>query len=924
LSDVVVSVTETFTDVAVTETSVDVNVTESTVDVVAGTSGPQGATGAQGASYEPGDPIYVTVRNATGSTMVKGTIVYTSGANGTHTQVSPALATSDATSARVLGWLADNLANNADGLCQVEGYLDGINTQGITAGAQLYLSGTTAGAFQVTKPKAPIHLVYVGVVAKVSAGNGRVFVKCQNGYELDELHDVAITSPANNQVLTYETSTGLWKNKDNAADGVTSVVFSAPLTGGTVTSTGTVGLDQTALAIAPSQVTGIAVVTADSRLSDARTPTAHASSHASGGSDAVTLTQSQVTNLTTDLAAKANLAGGNSFTGAQAIVGSAAASTQLSVRGAASQSTDFFRVETSAGVYLMKINSSFITQFNGNVDAAQGLRAAGQSGVTGAAFISEPTAAIKGIIVKGAASQSANLFEVQDSAAAVLFRITSAGRPQVNARMGIAPAGGTSNFNATLTVADVTGGASNIQEWQNASGTLLSRISASGQFVSDQQTYIGSGATGISNARFNVATGSASVIGQVVKGAASQSANLQEWQDSAGSVNALVASTGSIRTTGHIHAGTNTFVDGQLYSAPTNASTKGLVVRGAASQTAHLQEWQSSDLLVQGAIDNAGNAFLGRLRLHNGTRAVDTNAVRLLVETYAAQVPIVAKGAASQSANLQEWQNSAGTILANVDAFGGIRTNSYLQVQSGASTTIPQWIRGAASHVVDLLQYQTNGGAAVLGGRNANAQIYTGSTTPLTTAVGGATTAASGTGTTATLTTTSNHNLAVGDRITVAGVTPTGYNGTYIVTAAATNSVSYANATTGSQTVAGTVSVDNQVSVTVRSAATVGLAIKAATSQTSDVTQWLNNVGSVMATVGFDGRITTTSGMSATSWLRVGSGSASLGGGSGIVAMANATTVPTSNPTGGGILYVESGALKYRGSSGTITTIAAA
>ena len=35
-------------------------------------------------------------------------------------------------------------------------------------------------------------------------------------------------------------------------------------------------------------------------------------------------------------------------------------------------------------------------------------------------------------------------------------------------------------------------------------------------------------------------------------------------------------------------------------------------------------------------------------------------------------------------------------------------------------------------------------------------------------------------------------------------------------------------------------------------------------------------------------------------------------------------TAPTANPTGGGVLYVEAGALKYRGSSGTITTIAAA
>jgi hypothetical protein len=50
--------------------------------------------------------------------------------------------------------------------------------------------------------------------------------------------------------------------------------------------------------------------------------------------------------------------------------------------------------------------------------------------------------------------------------------------------------------------------------------------------------------------------------------------------------------------------------------------------------------------------------------------------------------------------------------------------------------------------------------------------------------------------------------------------------------------------------------------------------------------------------------------------------SGSYGSGSGVLFLGNATTVPTTNPTGGGILYVEAGALKYRGSSGTVTTIA--
>jgi hypothetical protein len=44
----------------------------------------------------------------------------------------------------------------------------------------------------------------------------------------------------------------------------------------------------------------------------------------------------------------------------------------------------------------------------------------------------------------------------------------------------------------------------------------------------------------------------------------------------------------------------------------------------------------------------------------------------------------------------------------------------------------------------------------------------------------------------------------------------------------------------------------------------------------------------------------------------------------GAIALSNAAITPTANPTGGGILYAEGGALKWRAPSGTITTIAPA
>jgi hypothetical protein len=86
-------------------------------------------------------------------------------------------------------------------------------------------------------------------------------------------------------------------------------------------------------------------------------------------------------------------------------------------------------------------------------------------------------------------------------------------------------------------------------------------------------------------------------------------------------------------------------------------------------------------------------------------------------------------------------------------------------------------------------------------------------TNPFTTTVSSVvTTGASGTGTTATITFAEQpFAQTVGTSVTISGVTPAGYNGTYTVTASSTTSVSYANATTGPQTVAGTVTIGTKV-----------------------------------------------------------------------------------------------------------------
>lgn len=167
------------------------------------------------------------VKNMTGATLTKGTVVYISGANGNKALVSKALATTDALSSRTFGLLQSNISNNGLGNCVIIGDLSGLDTSAFTEGAQLYLSGVTAGTYTETKILAPTHLVYVGKVTRSHPTQGQIEVGIQNGYELSEIHDVALSSEANNQALVYEISTDLWKNKtiieDSITDGVTNI-----------------------------------------------------------------------------------------------------------------------------------------------------------------------------------------------------------------------------------------------------------------------------------------------------------------------------------------------------------------------------------------------------------------------------------------------------------------------------------------------------------------------------------------------------------------------------------------------------------------------------------------------------------------------------------------------------------------------------
>jgi hypothetical protein len=774
------------------------------------------------------------------------------------------------------------------------------------------------------------------------------------------------------------------------------IAVTAPITNTGTSTSAQLGLDQTALSLTASQVAwadiadwqantaytkgdlvnyqGVAYRRAVSGISGATFVTTNwnqiTPALSAIASNITGIAESSVTNLTTDLAAKANLAGGNTLTGVQTF----------------GTSGTIISGTTGRGLFVTATTS--------------------QSAVP--------------LTAKGTTGQTGNLQEWQDSTGALLARITPTGLGSFTGMRSFDQAYVQGAIASTVQffIRGAASQSANLQEWQDSSATILGRFSSGGSFLAGGYVQAGSSSANVLG-QITAYAGSASVIGAVIRGAASQSANLQEWQNSAGTILAAVDFGGKIISnptgTGYLQLGDGTisktagsgfnFTSGlnnisSIGINTTAANSTPLQVRANAILFGDLFQLQASGGTVIGGrninaqiytgstaplttavggtiqsiatganplvtMASAHNLAVGdRVTLagttgstYNGTFIVATvpltttftitsalttgqaspagtvsvDAQTSITPRSAATIGVLVKGVASQTANLQEWQNSSGTVVGSISNAGAMNLTARLLItaqNSGSTALFLQAWNNAQT--ADLMLYRNSAGS-VLGGSNALAQIYTGSTAPLTTAVGGATTATSGDGTTATLTTTSNHNLAVGDRITVAGVTPTGYNGTFIVTAAATNSVSYANATTGAQTVAGTVSVDAQASIVARSSATSGLLVRMAASPAGFPFVVQNSAGSGIFTITTAGAVVASGpiqgtrqldssgavmlGYGAGTGVQLFSSTTAFGGGTGVLGITNATTVPTSNPTGGGILYVDTGALAYRGTS---------
>lgn len=185
-------------------------------------------------------PLVSYVQNAEANTLTTGTVVYLFGGTGDHASVKRADYSSDTTSSKTIGVVGANIAASQNGPVVTRGYIDGIDLSvGYSVGDVLWLGDD--GQFTTTKATAPNHLVFIGVVVRAS-NNGIIYVATQNGYELDEIHNVALANVAAGDFLKYNGS--LWINDainlgtDTVGDYVGSV---AAGTGVNVSNTATEG-----------------------------------------------------------------------------------------------------------------------------------------------------------------------------------------------------------------------------------------------------------------------------------------------------------------------------------------------------------------------------------------------------------------------------------------------------------------------------------------------------------------------------------------------------------------------------------------------------------------------------------------------------------------------------------------------------------
>jgi hypothetical protein len=179
-----------------------------------------------------GSDLYQYVYNNTTASLSKGQVVYASGSQGNRIAVKLASATAELGSANTLGFVAETIAQGAEGWVMTEGNLRRLNTTDLIGGKLIFL-GTTPGTYTQTPPVAPNHGVRLGYAERISSTVGSIYVKIDNGYELGELHDVLDNTTSASYGDLFVKSGSVWINSKQLTGsyGLTGSLNATSLTG---------------------------------------------------------------------------------------------------------------------------------------------------------------------------------------------------------------------------------------------------------------------------------------------------------------------------------------------------------------------------------------------------------------------------------------------------------------------------------------------------------------------------------------------------------------------------------------------------------------------------------------------------------------------------------------------------------------------
>jgi hypothetical protein len=297
------------------------------------------------------------------------------GAQGQRLAVVLARANTKVNHTGLLGMVTETINSNQEGFVTNFGIVRDIDTTGDLQGETwvdgdvLWLSETTAGALTNIEPTT--HPIQIGYVIYAHANNGKIFVYLQEGVdELDELHDVSITSVANNQGLFYDSATSLWKNKSIAtALGYTPADAATTLT-----------INGTTYDLSANRTWSVGTVTSVAALTLGTTGTDLSSSVATG-----TTTPVITLNVPTASAANRGALSAADWSTFNTKVGSVTASSPLASSGG---STPNITIQQSSGSQDGYLSSTDWTTFNNKQAAGNYI-----TSLTGEATASGPGAA---------------------------------------------------------------------------------------------------------------------------------------------------------------------------------------------------------------------------------------------------------------------------------------------------------------------------------------------------------------------------------------------------------------------------------------------------------------------------------------------------------------------------------------------------